>query len=278
MPKEKRKRAYCFTINNWTEEDLNGVKDISCNYIIAGDEVGDNGTRHIQGYVEFENAKTFSRVKKLLPRAHIEPRRGTPLEASDYCKMDGKVLYESGELSQQGQRSDLAEVAVQIANGTLNENQLLAVDPYMYHQYGRTINKLQDLALRQRYRTEATQGIWYTGPTGAGKSHTAFEGYHPDTHYVVPNDGGWWDGYTGQETIIINEFRGEIKYKELLEILDKWPKTVRRRGREPAPLLAKTCIITSKLRPEEVYHNLSENDTMDQFYRRCKIITLEKRT
>ena len=82
------------------------------------------------------------------------------------------------------------------------------------------------------------------------------------THTCFPNDGGWWDGYTGQETVIINEFRGGIAYSELLDLLDKYPKTVRRRCREPVPFLAKRVIITSVLQPKEVYCNLAENDTL----------------
>ena len=79
------------------------------------------------------------------------------------------------------------------------------------------------------------------------------------------------DGYQQQETMIINEFRGEITYKRLLELVDKWPVYLRRRGREPMPFLSKRVIVTSKLHPRDVYKNLSENDTMDQLYRRFKI-------
>ena len=58
------------------------------------------------------------------------------------------------------------------------------------------------------------------------------------------DDNDWQDGYTGQETVIINDFRGGIKYAVLLQLIDKWPAFVSRRGREPAPFLAKHVIIT----------------------------------
>jgi hypothetical protein len=118
-----------------------------------------------------------------------------------------------------------------------------------------------------------TKAEWIYGSTGTGKSHYAFNNYSPDTHYLYPNDGGWWDGYTGQEIVIINEFRGGIMYSELLELLDKWPKTVRRRGREPVPFLAKLVIITSSLHPKNIYQGvLEKDDSIDQLLRRIKVI------
>jgi len=121
-----------------------------------------------------------------------------------------------------------------------------------------------------------TEGIWYIGETGAGKSHKAFEGYSPETHYVYPYDNDWCDGYMQQETMIINEFRGQIPYSRLLELVDKWPAALRRRGREPMPFLSKRIIVTSKMHPRDVYKNLSEHDTLDQLIRRFKIFEVGK--
>ncbi len=122
-----------------------------------------------------------------------------------------------------------------------------------------------------------TKGIWYHGKTGCGKSETAFKDFNPDTHYVKSvnsKEADWWDGYTGQETVIIDEFRGQITYSELLSLMDGWPKKVSRRCREPIPFLAKKIIITSSLPPEEVYVNLAEKDSLDQLLRRCEIVEI----
>ena len=34
-----RARAWCFTINNYTIEEINACDEIECNYIIYGDEI-----------------------------------------------------------------------------------------------------------------------------------------------------------------------------------------------------------------------------------------------
>ena len=85
-----------------------------------------------------------------------------------------------------------------------------------------------------------------------------------------------WDGYKGQEIVIFNEFRGQIKFSELLDLCDKWPKTVKWRCRESVPFLAKTIIITSIKAPDEVYARLLQDEPMAQFERRFEIRHLEK--
>jgi hypothetical protein len=192
---------------------------------------------------------------------------------TDYCGKDGD-FREFGEKPIQGKRADLISIKDLIMSGEKSVNQICESTPEIYHQYGRTLNKLEDIHFRSKYRTWMTEGIWIHGPTGCGKSHQAFEGYTPETHYVLPEDSGWWDGYTGQETIIINEFRGSIKYSELLDLCDKWPKTVKRRNREPAPFLGKKIIITSSLSPEQVYCNIACSDSLDQLYRRFEILEI----
>jgi len=117
-----------------------------------------------------------------------------------------------------------------------------------------------------------TEGFWYYGPTGVGKSHTVYDGFTPKTHYVWKNDNGWQDGYAGQETVIINDFRGEgLPYNELLQLVDKWPYTLRRRGREPVPFLAKRVLITSSLHPRDVYNRRAIEDNLLQLTRRFTI-------
>ena len=53
-------------------------------------ETGASGTPHIHCVVIFKVAKSFAALKKLFPRANIQPVRGTFQEAISYIRKDGR--------------------------------------------------------------------------------------------------------------------------------------------------------------------------------------------
>lgn len=236
------------------------------------------GRQHHQGWIVFKtqittSTRSLGNIGKMLGNAHVEPMFGTLKQNAAYCSKESELI-KIGDEPKQGDRNDLKDVLKRIRDGETTADEILLEDPGYYHMYGRTIERAEDVLMRKRFRTEMTQGIWLYGNTEAGKSHIAFEGYNPDNSYVktlTGNEHRWWDGYTGQATVIMNEFRGEIGYGELLSLVDKWPVSVPRRNREPAPFLAKRVYITSALHPEEVWRKRGMSDSMDQLYRRFKV-------
>lgn len=268
-----RARNYCVTLNNYTEDEYKNFCECNCKYIVVGREVGESGTPHLQIYIEFNEGISMTQLKKrlLCNKLHCEKRMGTAEQASDYCKKDGD-FFEKGSLSKQGARQDLVELKDKIMNGSSVAS--IAIDnPIVYHQYGRTLNYIEDLKMRKLHRSKMTKGYWIYGSTGSGKSEMAFENYSPETHYIWKYDNGWNDGYAQQDIVIIDEFRGQLRFSELLAMCDKHPNCfVNRRGREPLPFISKKVIITSSLHPSEIFTKLAKNDSMDQLYRRFKII------
>jgi len=235
---------------------------------------------HVDSYYEMKgNRKVITELNKFNKVfgkgfGDLQIARGTAGENIDYSEKEQGTFYTQGTRipNNQGERTDLTTMRNKLVAGETTADDILWNQPESYHQYGRTLSKLEDLVFRKKFRTEMTQGIWLHGPTGTGKSHEALSNYNPETHYLWKlDDKGWQDGYIGQETVIINEFRGSIPYNTLLEMVDKWPYFVPRRGREPAPFLAKTVIITSSLAPDVVYHNRQAEDSLEQFNRRFKV-------
>lgn len=281
------RKVYCWTWNNYPE-NWEELLPKNYRYICYAPEIGDKGTPHIQGFIRYENKKSWDALRKEVDGWFIlkDPVKGTDMDNRTYIfgpyedKETGKtkpfnpLAKEFGKMSSQGKRTDLIKIKNKIFSGATTVDDIVLDKPMVYHQYGRTLNKIEDLAMRRRHRCQMTTCEWLWGPTGSGKSHRAFENYNENTHYVVPNDGGWWDGYKQQEIVIINEFRGSIAYGELLQLIDKWPYSVRRRNREPMPFTSKHIIITSSMRPEDVYHNLSEHDKLDQLLRRIVVILI----
>ena len=318
----------CFTINNYSPHAVSKLRKLAqratCEYLVFAREVGEKGTPHIQGFVQFRHKVTFTAFNKMLNMkkggeyAACSNRRGTPAQAAGYCLKgsseydkdsrqrfdplpDGDLittdcngyddfLTEPGpdakaeqhgtlvERPGQGARTDLAEIIARIKSGETSADALALEDPALYARYGRTFEKAEDVALRGRFRSWQTTCTWYHGPTGAGKSHKAFENFDPATHYIWNLSEQFQDGYTGQETVIINEFRGsDMKYSRLLDLIDKWPTMVKRKGRGPAPFLAKHVIVTSCYSPQEAYAHLHARDSVDQLLRRVEVVELEKR-
>lgn len=108
-----RHRNYCFTINNPTDAQRANLLALRENdvasYFVSGNETGDNGTSHLQGYIEFARQYRFRQVRAFLPGAHIEPRRGSQEQAITYCKKDGDYI-EDGLPRAQGARHDLEAI------------------------------------------------------------------------------------------------------------------------------------------------------------------------
>jgi len=99
-----KKRAWVFTLNNYTVEEIPLFQDydagtIECNWVIPvilyvahGKEVSASGTPHLQGMVVFKRSVGLKTLKSLNPRAHWEPMRGTIEEARDYCRKDALFI------------------------------------------------------------------------------------------------------------------------------------------------------------------------------------------
>lgn len=94
-PVRERARRFCFTLNNYTSEEYDTLTQVFLEkkwcYII-GKEVGENGTPHLQGYLQCKNAISFNTLKKIIPRAHIEQARGTEEENFAYCSKENNFI------------------------------------------------------------------------------------------------------------------------------------------------------------------------------------------
>lgn len=271
-----------FVVTNWNVTcDYEAVmKANNIRYVAYGEEKCPNtGRPHHQMFMYMQNQcsgtrRNCNKMGDWFGTTHcsVQPMRGKIEENEYYCSKESE-LVKIGDEPKQGCRADLDETKELIMKGDLTVDEVAVENPAMFHQYGRTLDRLEGIALRQRFRTEMTEGVWYTGPSGSGKSHECFRDFDPETHYVKNLNEEWWDGYKGQETVILNEFRGQIPFAELLDLMDKWPKNVKWRCRESVPFLAKRILIASIKRPEQVYVNQC-GEPWEQFHRRCRVVTL----
>lgn len=110
-----RALRFCYTLNNYTPEEVQTINDFSalpvCRYHVYGREVAPTtGTPHLQGFIIFEQRKTLAWLKtNFSARANFSVTRASNIQNVTYCKKDGD-FEEFGEPptdETQGARSDL---------------------------------------------------------------------------------------------------------------------------------------------------------------------------
>lgn len=233
---------WVFTLNNPTQDELIILRSLVLSekvaYICWGEEVGSEGTPHLQGYVELLNRQRLVGVKKILnSRCHFEPRRGTQQQAISYCKKDG-VFVEFGTKKEQREvglsekdnlvQNRLLSIREKIKKGA-NEKEIYDDEPLMAARFPKYIDKCISWAkppIRQELKVEL-----HVGETASGKTHQAYHRY-PDL-WAAPIKCGnslWFPGYSGEKVVLLDDFRGGITLDQLLRLLDKYPIQVETKG------------------------------------------------
>jgi len=115
-------KGWCFTSYETEEPPYLD----SMTYLIAGRETcPDTGNKHWQGYLELKTKQRLSYFKAhdYYKHVHLEARKGTALEASDYCKKEDQNPIIHGNISKgAGARNDIHDAVLAMQGGkTLND-------------------------------------------------------------------------------------------------------------------------------------------------------------
>lgn len=251
-----RSRSWCFTCNNYTDEDLSRVDDIQhiSSYMIYGKEVAPTtGTKHLQGYLYFDNAKTFSKIQKILPKGtHIEVAKGSSLENKEYCSKENSYV-EYGTIPAQGKRSDIELIKSQINEG---RGMREIVENATSYQSIRTAEVL--LKYKEKKRNWKPNVVWIFGPSGSGKTRMVYD-KETDLYRKTNGTGKWWDGYDAHATVLIDDVKDTSReyYSSLLEWLDRYDCLVETKGGS-RQLLATEIYLTSIWHPAKLYQDFLE--------------------
>lgn len=112
--------------------------------------------------------------------------------------------------------------------------------------------------------------IWvFWGRSGTGKSRRAWDEAGLGSYGKCPRSK-FWDGYQGQEHVVVDEFRGGIDISHVLRWCDRYPVRVEVKG-SSRPLDATTLWFTSNVDPRMWYPEL-DPETLEALIRRLNII------
>lgn len=230
-------------------------------WFVCGREVCPT-TKRVHSQIAFvvRESLTLGSCKRKLqdPAAHFEPMGGTPEQSLRYCTKEDPEAFVYGVCPEQGKRSDLVAVKQSIDEGQseleLWENHF----PQMV-RYSESFAKYRQCSQPPRSSPPTITVLW--GPPGTGKSMSCPAA--SSTVYWHPLNDNFWSGYSGQTTVVFDEFYGQIRYTDLLRILDRNDYTVPVKGGSRR-LSATIFYFTSNKPYTDWYMNVDNTSALDR--------------
>lgn len=263
MPRQEtpKSRKWSFTLNNPTADEKSSLSDAQdrYTYCIVGNEVGESGTPHLQGFIYFPSRVRMNTVKSVVgTRAHVEMSRGTIKQNFDYCSKDGDFT-EYGRRPMFQDEKGAAEKerykrAFQNAKDGLFE-EILEDSPDIALRHYNVLKRIRADAVAERELPTLDANVrmkWYYGPSGTGKSRKA-RSEHP--HAYLKDCNKWWDGYLDQETVIIEDVDkrdADWLIRKMKIWADIYPFPAEMKGSKTV-IRPKMLIVTSNYHPKDIW-------------------------
>jgi len=286
-------RKWLFTCNNpekhgWSidriVEILKNWKAVK--YWCIGREVGvENGTPHIHFFIYSTSAIKHTTIENKLHGINRKPVNKTIKENRTYVFKDehyigtekGKLHdydsnLESGDPPEEkgrGARTDLHELYDMIKDG-MTDYQIMEACPQYMKQFDK-IDKVRQTIRYEQYadcwRDLSVIYIW--GSTGAGKTRHVMETYGYRNVYRVTDYLHPFDSYKGQDIVVFEEFRSDIKLGDMLNYLDGYPVELSARYNNKYACFTKVFIISNiDIRDQYPIKQEAEPESYKAFLRR----------
>lgn len=252
------------TLDVWFQRAFTDI--VGCNRAVGQFELAPStGRRHLQFYIEFNNPLRFNtaraRISPILAGTHLEPR--TFKAGYSYCtkeitRSNGPFFFPEFFEPQQGKRTDLDDAI----NSLKSDGWDSVVDnfPCVLCKYPQGFKVLQSsYERRSRAVRRRLDVLVLWGPPGLGKTTLAYQ-YSPSLYRLsVPTRGDrlWWDGYMGEDTLLLDDFYGQIPITFMLNILDGFPLRINVKASHTYANYTKV-IITSNVCPDEWYRSVDD--------------------
>lgn len=243
-----RGRNFVFTLNNYTYEQEESIKNLCNNkvtFVAYSHEIAPStGTPHLQGYLHHTEKINFSNIRKWFPW-HVEIMRGSIHDNEVYCSKQDTLLKFGTEPKSAKESTKLAA----------NERWNLAKAGDFEQLDPENIKTYEYIFAKYRPKPPSRpvlDNIFIQGPSGCGKSRWAHETY-PDAY--IKGWHQWWDGYTDQEVVILDDMspRHTKEFQDYLKYwLDHYPFDAQVKGGRIL-IRPKLMIVTSQYSLDELF-------------------------
>lgn len=264
-----RSRSFVYTFNNYTADDETAIQAQSCRYHVYGRELAPTtGTRHLQGYIVFPNARSLASVRSSLG-CHVEVARGSPAQCKDYCSKEDPSPFEYGECPASREDAGAREKARwDAALAAAKADKIEEIPADITIRYYGALQRIRTDYGAKPGNAPGTTGIWIHGLAGCGKTRTVFEKY-PDAYPKGLNK--WWCGYKLEPVVLLDDIdpsHGSWSGHLLKKWADRYPFIGESKGgsRQIRPL---KFIVTSQYKIEEIFQ---DKETREALNRRFVVI------
>lgn len=237
----------------------------NCSYVMYGKEVAPTtGTPHLQGYLELHKKRGPTGLAKSLPgleRASFRIAKGSARDNYVYSGKDS-VPIELGKPFTPGVRNDLVECKKSIDEGLRGKALWDRHFSTMVHNH-RALEKYMSLSVP--VRKWKTKVMLIIGPPGKQKSTLAkiLAPYFGETVWTVPETKGsglYFDGYVGQQVVILDEMDGtRMKPTMFNGLCDEFEFSVPVHFSSNVPWCPNVLIVISNYHPKYWWKKRNQN-------------------
>ncbi|RIB17497.1 hypothetical protein C2G38_2313592 [Gigaspora rosea] len=209
-------------------------------------------SKDITGLFEFGK---FRKIEKFTNKKYID-------SLEDYKLQEYEAIVEGNKMLVDG--------------ATLLEVFKYNIEKVQYsHNYDGMKKIYEDL---QQEKKKETRRFWRPvtfylfGPGGSGKTGLVQELFSNEL-YDKPkkqrSGSNWWNGYEGQEIVLIDEFYTKIEWGDMVNVLNDFCHNVEKKHGGFEPFIAKYVFLTATKPPEEAYNfsqtGVTEDDNKRDF-------------
>lgn len=253
----------------WYEDRKTQVR-----YVCGQLEVGEiSGIHHFQGYVQLKRAQRMSWWKKNIhPTAKFKVQSGNDTSNQhcvDYCRKSETLLEdyyfkEFGTFAPgQGFRTDIIGAIDAIEEGATELDLLKTGYEGIIMKYPKMYSKVKELThifFREIKRELIVMCGWPRKGKGMEIRRELID--KPRSYYgkKMSSKGEWFNGYSGEKVLIIQEFEGGIDRARWKDIFDPWEDALVELKGYSVWMCADVVYITSNVHPMHWWKDMSETD------------------
>lgn len=191
---------------NWMNKQclMDCLQELGVVEAVVASEIHKDGSPHLHAFAKFEEGFTLKNAPIIFDvlgkSGNYQPARSWRA-VNNYVKKDGdfitynidieSAIQKKAKRSRQILEDDIDSL---INNGVISATQL--------DQVKRCRTAYKELKNSTKYEHDDVRGEWWYGPPGTGKSTTART---ENPNYFLKPQNKWWDGYNGEDVVILDD-------------------------------------------------------------------------